>query len=198
MRIGAELHDGLGQQLTAIELMCQSLKEDLGSKQPRLEKQVAQLGGFLREAIAQTRSLSRGLSPVNLNSDGLAEALSELARRTTEYGGVKCALVCPRPVLIKDVTVTLHLFRIAQEAVNNAVKHAGAKKVTIGLSEKNEAVCLAVSDDGRGLPRLNQPGQGIGLQVMKHRAGLIGAELNIESKPGRGVRINCVFRRGEP
>lgn len=197
MRIGAELHDGLGQQLTALELMCQSLKEDLGSRQPKLEKQAARIGQFLREAIAQTRSLARGLSPVNLDSTGLGDALAELARRTTEFGHVKCVLSCPEPVLLEDSTVARHFFRIAQEAVNNALKHAGSKKIVITLSGDGEWVCLTISDNGKGLPAAKKPGRGIGLQVMKHRAGVIGADLEIESKPGKGVKVSCRYRRLE-
>ena len=195
MRIGSELHDGLGQHLTALELMCQSLKEDLPEKQPKLEKQVSQIGQFLREAIAQTRSLARGLSPVNLDTDGLADALADLARRTTEFGHVKCALSCLQPVSLEDGTVARHLFRIAQEAVNNAVKHAGAKKILIKLSSDDESVHLVISDNGKGLPAGGTSGHGIGLQVMKHRAGVIGADLNVSSKPGKGVTVSCRYRR---
>jgi PAS domain S-box-containing protein len=197
MRIGAELHDGLGQQLTALELMCQSLKEDLRSKQPELEKQVSQISKFLREAIAQTRSLAHGLSPVNLDAAGLEDALSALARRTTEYGRVKCAFKCEHPVLIADSLVARHLFRIAQEAVNNALKHAKAREVVINLSSENGTIRLSVKDDGQGLPKSLHPRKGIGLQVMKHRASVLGAELNIESQPDRGVTVSCVLHRKE-
>ncbi len=198
MRIGTELHDGLGQELTALELMCQSLKEDLRSKQPKLENQASEIGRLLREAIAQTRSLARGLSPVNLDSTGLADALAELARRTIEYGRVKCTLDCPQPVLIEDSTVARHLFRIAQEAVNNAVKHAKARNLLIKLATEKGAVHLVISDNGKGLPKKNQTAQGIGLQVMKHRAGVIGAELNIDSKPGGGVTVTCNWQMDKP
>jgi two-component system, NarL family, sensor histidine kinase NreB len=193
-RIGAELHDGLGQQLTALELMCQSLKEDLRSNQPKLEGQVVEIGRRLREAIAQTRSLARGLSPVNLDATGLADALTELARRTDGYGRVKCALDCPQPVLIKDGTVAQHLFRIAQEAVNNALKHAGATEVLLRLFRKGDEVHLVISDNGKGLPEAKQRGQGIGLQVMKHRASMIGADLSVESKSAGGVTVACAWR----
>jgi signal transduction histidine kinase len=135
------------------------------------------------------------LSPVNLDSTGLADALAELARRTTEFGHVKCALSCPEPVLLEDSAVARHLFRIAQEAVNNAMKHAGAKKIVMTLSSDEEWVCLTVSDNGKGLPAAKKPGRGIGLQVMKHRAGVIGADLEIESKPGKGVKLSCRYRR---
>ncbi len=197
MRIGAELHDGLGQQLTALELMCQSLKEDLRSKDPGLEKQVAQIGQYLREAIGQTRSLARGLSPVNLGSAGLEEALTDLARRTTGYGHVKCVIKCSQPVLIEDGAVARHLFRIAQEAVTNAVKHAKATEIVIKLAREDKTVHLVISDNGRGLPRNGKSNQGIGLEVMKHRASVIGAELGIDSTPDGGVTVSCVYRPNE-
>ena len=162
--------------------MCQSLKDDLRLLQPKLESQASEMGRFLREAIAQTRSLARGLSPVNLDSAGLADALAELARRTTEHGRVKCTFQYPHPVLIEDGTVARHLFRIAQEAVNNTVKHAEARKLVILLSSEEKEVHLVISDDGRGLPKKSRSGQGIGLQVMKHRANVIGAEFKVESK----------------
>lgn len=194
MRIGGELHDGLGQQLTALEFMCQSLKDDLRTRRPELVGQASEIGRLLREAIRQTRSLARGLSPVNLDSTGLADALMELARRTTEYGRVRCVLECPRPVLIADRTVSRHLFRIAQEAVNNAVKHAHASEIRVHLSRESGAVRVAISDDGRGLPKTGRAGPGIGLQVMKHRAGVMGAELDVKSRRGRGVTVSCVWR----
>jgi two-component system, NarL family, sensor histidine kinase NreB len=195
LRIGAELHDGLGQQLTAIELMCQSLKEDLPAKQPKLERQIAQIGRSLREAIAQTRSLARGLSPVNLEAAGLADALGDLAHRTAALGRVKCRFDSPKLVLVEDGTVARHLFRIGQEAVNNALKHAQAGEVVISLTSDNQAVRLTISDDGKGLPKTSRPGAGIGLEVMKHRASVIGAELNIESCPEKGVTVRCLFRK---
>jgi two-component system, NarL family, sensor histidine kinase NreB len=195
LRIGAELHDGLGQQLTAIELMCQSLREDLPAKQPKLEKQIKRVGKSLREAIAQTRSLARGLSPVNLEAAGLADALGDLARRTAALGRVTCQFESPQLVLLEDATVARHLFRIAQEAINNALKHAQAKGVVIRLTSNNQDVRLTISDDGKGLPKTSRPGAGIGLEVMKHRASVIGAELTIESSPAKGVTVTCLFRK---
>ncbi len=194
-RFGAELHDSLGQQLTAIELMCQSLKEDLHSARPDLEKQAAQICQFLRDAIAQTRSLARGLSPVNLEADGLAEALGGLAMRMSELGRLKCTFKSPSPVRVEDNLVAGHLFRIAQEAVNNAVKHSRASEAVIRLTDTGGALQLEISDDGQGLPKTPKPSQGIGLQVMKHRASVIGAELEVRSQPGKGVTVICTLRR---
>ena len=197
MRIGTELHDGLGQQLTALELMCQSLKDDLQSKGTGLEAQASEISRLLREAISHTRSLARGLAPVNIDSVGLADALGELARHATEYGRVNCALESQQGIQIKDGAVARHLFRIAQEAVNNAVKHAGATRLQIKFFREAEAVYLVISDNGKGLPKSGETSRGIGMQVMKHRAGMIGAELSVKSKPGGGVTVLCVWRMGE-
>jgi signal transduction histidine kinase len=192
-RFGFELHDGLGQQLTAIELMCQSLKEDLASAQPELKEQVDRICHFLREAIAQTRSLARGLSPVTLSSGGLAEALGELAARMTDVGRIRCTFESPSPVQVEDNLAVGHLFRIAQEAVNNAVKHARASQVVIRLTDHNGAVQLEISDNGQGLPKKPKPGQGMGLQVMKHRASVMGGELEVKSTTGKGVTVTCTL-----
>jgi signal transduction histidine kinase len=194
-RFGAELHDGLGQQLTAIELRCQSLKEDLPSNRPDLARQISEIGQFLREAIAQTRSLARGLSPVHLGSGGLVEALGELAARMSKGGRVRCTLEAPSSVVVQEALVAGHLFRIAQEAVNNAVKHSRATEVIIRLADNGHELHLEISDNGKGLPKTLQPDQGIGLQIMRHRASVIGGDLAIKSRTSKGVTVTCTLKR---
>jgi PAS domain S-box-containing protein len=194
-RIGQELHDGLGQQLTAIELMCQSLREDLKNEQPDLAPQAERIGQFLRDAIGQTRSLAHGLTPFMLDAEGLRSALAELVQRTASIGRVKCRFVCLTPVLPTDAEAAGHLFRIAQEAVNNALKHADATEITVTLSSEEGAVTLRIEDDGKGLPKTRRRKDGIGLLVMRHRANTIGAELTLNSKPGSGVTVLCTLRK---
>jgi signal transduction histidine kinase len=190
--IGADLHDGLGQQLTALELMCTALKED-AKKNPALAKRLDMMGKLLREAIVQTRLLARGLVPVGSDPDALQIGLTELAGRINSLGHGHCEFECREPVLLADAFVAGHLYRIAQEAVNNAVKHARAKTVKIRLATTNGALWLEITDDGVGLPkgRDSTRGGGLGLGVMKHRAGAIGAELTVTSKRGEGVTICC-------
>lgn len=187
--IGADLHDGLGQQLTALELVCTMLKADAGT--PELRDGLDRMGGMLREAIAQTRFLARGLVPVGSEPDALQIGLAELAARTTALGGVRCAFESPEPVLLADPFVAGHLYRIAQEAVNNAVKHAQARNLTIRLAQDGGALTLVVSDDGSGLPKSRPAARGLGLGVMRHRARVIGAELEIASQRGKGVTVRC-------
>jgi signal transduction histidine kinase len=190
---GAELHDGLGQQLTAIELRCQSLKQDLPPSRPDLEKEVAQICQFLRNAISQTRSLAHGLAPLSLDSRGLTDALNSLALRMSSRHGIQCSFDSPSPIALDNELVTGHLFRIAQEAVNNAVKHSLATEVMIRLIRSSGKLQLEVSDNGKGFPKTPSSSQGIGLQIMRHRTSVIGGELNIISKPGEGVSVICTL-----
>jgi len=186
-QIGQDLHDGLGQQLTAIEILCAGLKEDVAGT-PRLAKQVSRIGRFLRESIAQVRSLSRGLVPVSDRPDALWASLVELADRTNVPGRVECKFVSP-VVLVDEHNTAGQFFRIAQEAVNNALKHSRAKRITLTLARTAGALELGVTDNGRGFPKVLRPG--MGLQVMRHRASVINAELTVESQSGQGTSIRC-------
>ena len=192
-RIGQDLHDGLGQQLTALEFMCHSLRTNLATNHPLLEKQAAKICESLREAIAQTRALSRGLTPVKPERGGLMEALNYLAEGTDALGHVKCRFKCPAAVFVEDPQVAEHLFRIAQEAVNNALKHGQPGAIQIELSRRNGETRLRVCDDGRGLPRFQKVAKGMGLQVMQHRANVVGGTLAIVSAPGCGVTVECLL-----
>ena len=188
--IGADLHDNLGQQLTALELMCTALKAEAASH-PRLAKGLDSLGRMLREAITQTRGLARGLVPVGSDPDALQIGLTELAARIDSLGRVHCTLECPEPILVADAFVAGHLYRIAQEGVNNALKHAHARQVTIHLTHAYHVLTLAISDDGIGLPKSRTSRRGLGLGVMQHRARAIGAELEILSRRDGGVTVEC-------
>jgi signal transduction histidine kinase len=192
--IGADLHDGLGQQLTAIELMCAALKEDVPATLPDIAKRLEQLGGMLRESVALTRFLARGLVPVADDPDGLQMGLAELAGRTHALGRVSCRFESPELVAVSDRAVAGQLFRLAQEAMNNAIKHARASRIVIRLMKKNGSLVLEVADDGIGLPKDREAGAGgLGLGVMRHRARVIGAELAIKSKRGEGVTVTCTL-----
>lgn len=197
-RIGHDLHDGLGQQLTALEMKCFVLQEELAgndvtARREQLQEQARKITEALRECVTVTRSISRGLAPVKLKADGLTGALEQLAQSTRVPGKVECRLACPAPVELEDAQTAKHLYRIAQEAVNNALKHARARRITIHLTREPGALRLQIKDDGRGLPRSRKARSGMGLEVMSHRAHVIGASLEIESKPGKGVSITCTL-----
>ncbi len=194
-RIGADLHDNLGQQLTAIELLCHSLREDLHG-QSKLEERMAQICHFLQESVAQTRQLARGLTPVSLTTEGLADSLAEMTRRMST-GKVRCEFICDDAVELCDNNIATHLYRIAQEAANNALKHGAPTLVTVSLSQEGRKVTLRIEDNGRGLPLEKASGSGIGLEIMRHRANVIGASLEAQSSPGKGVTLICTLQGPE-
>ena len=189
--IGADLHDGLGQLLTAVELSCAMLKEDMARTHPETSRRLDQMSAMLREAVGQTRYLARGLVPVGGEPDALQIGLAELANRTNGLGRIQCTFECPEPIVLHDTAVTGHLYRIAQESVNNAFKHARARRISIRLTRGESLLCLEVSDDGVGLPPKHPAGVGLG--VMHHRASVIGAELTITSRRPGGVVITCTL-----
>jgi signal transduction histidine kinase len=191
-RIGHDLHDGLGQRLTAASLATNALVAATRDKAPALTSQAEEIGQQLRDAIAEARGLSHGLAPVALADDGLMAGLATLAETTNRAGGVRCVFDCPEPVRVRDAETAGHLYRIAQEAVGNVLKHAGASEIRIGLERRSGTVVLEVDDDGEGIQETTaQGGAGIGLRVMRYRAQLIGATLEISSAPAGGTRISC-------
>jgi signal transduction histidine kinase len=158
---------------------------------PALAERGEDIGRQIREAIAETRSLSHGLAPVALVDDGLMSALVSLAEGASRGGTVRCVFECAEPIRVADAEVADHLYRIAQEAVNNALKHAAPSEIRIGLERQNGALVLEVDDDGEGLNESTPLAIGIGLRVMRYRARLIGGALEIGSPPAGGTRVCC-------
>ncbi|HEY8902853.1 MAG TPA: response regulator [Chthoniobacterales bacterium] len=194
-RIGQDLHDGICQHLTGIELLCQALEQGLGKKSRALATQASAISKHVRDVISQTRSLARGLSPLVLGAEGLMVALAELASSTESLFPVKCRFVNEGPVLIHDSAVATHLYRIAQEAVTNAIKHGKAPEVHIRLAQDGSRILLSITDNGRGFGD-NTPGRtGMGLHIMQYRADMISATLSIQSTPQQGATIMCSLSR---
>lgn len=193
-KFGRELHDGLGQQLTALEMMTHTLARELKVIAPKQAKFAWEICNSIRHTITETRQLAHGLSPVAAEGEGLMQALDDLARMTTA-AGTPCEFQCERPVKINDAAVAGHLFRIAQEAVTNALKHARPNQIKISLHASGPNIELGIEDDGKGLPRRKSPQAGMGLQVMEHRTRLVGGHLVIQSAPGKGVRVICSVSR---
>ncbi|MBI3868445.1 MAG: PAS domain S-box protein [Verrucomicrobia bacterium] len=194
-RFGRDLHDGIGQRLIAMELFCHTLLKRLNQEAPGLAKAFLQLGDELRETARQTRALSHGLSPVPLEAEGLSHALRELAESTRELAKVDCRFSGASIAVGCDSAAAAHLYRIAQEAIANALKHSRARRIDISLSQRPGRLELRIRDNGRGLPATVDADQGMGLRVMKHRASLIGATLEISSSPRKGVALLCSLPR---
>jgi signal transduction histidine kinase len=189
-RIGHDLHDSLGQRLTAASMTTNALVAALHADGSVFARHGEEIGRQIREAIAEVRSLSHGLAPVAMVDDGLMVALVSLAEETSR-GEVRCVFECPEPVRVADAELAGHLYRIAQEAVNNALKHAASSEIRIGLERRDGAIVLEVDDDGAGFEESAPSATGIGLRVMRYRARLIGATLEIGSAPAGGARISC-------
>jgi len=194
-RIGQDLHDGLGQELAGIQLMAEVLEQDL-KKSKRDAAQAGKIAEHVRQTISHTRMLARGLSPVELEANGLMSALHELARHTQALCRVSCEFKCPSPVLVRDNSAATHLFRIAQEAVNNAVKHAKPSRITIDLRLDGQLGQLSVTDNGVGLQSPAPDHSGMGLRIMKYRADVIGAALKVDKAPAGGTLVSCTFAAG--
>jgi len=197
-RIGRDLHDGLGQNLAGVALLAQTLADRLrraASPEARIAGEIADL---IREASGQTRSLARGLCPVAEEPEGLTHALRDLADTTAELYEVACTYDCPEPVRVASSTVANHLYRIAQEAVSNAVRHGEPTHIVLRLVRRRGALVLTVEDDGRGLPADAESTGGMGLRTMRHRAGRIGGLLEVWPRPGGGTVVSCILSHQEP
>jgi two-component system, LuxR family, sensor kinase FixL len=192
-RIGQDLHDDLCQQLTGIEFMSQSLQQNLATRSAPEAAAAAEIAKLVRAAISDTRDLARGLSPVMLEADGLMPVLRQLADNTDKVFNVSCQLCHEPTVMVGDSAVAIHLYRIAQEAVSNAIKHGQASRVGITLSGANERLTLTIQDNGRGFETRNGHHGGMGLQIMHYRAGMIGGHLTVDSQTGQGARVTCSF-----
>ena len=192
-RIGQDLHDGLCQQLAGIELMSEVLEQNLSRKSKTEAAQAAKIAEGVRAAIGDTRMLARGLSPVDVESNGLMSALQELASNTEKLFHVACRFECPQPVLVDNHAAATHLYRIAQEAINNAIKHGKARVIAVRLTVQSNQASLTVTDDGRGFVVKPEQTSGMGLRIMKYRAGMIGATLEIRRANGRGMLVACMF-----
>ena len=188
-RIGQDLHDGLCQHLAGIEMLSQVLAQKLSTKSKDASARATEIAKAVREGISQTRLLARGLSPVTLEAEGLMSALTELALNTEKMFHVRCVLDCPEVVKFDDHAAATHLFRIAQEAVSNALKHGKAKNISIHLTEAATHLHLHVDDDGIGFPEKFSTGTGMGLRIMQSRIGMVGGTLTVERPPAGGTSV---------
>lgn len=193
-RIGHDLHDSLGQHLTGAALAAQVLEEKLQSRGLLESADANKIVELVEEGIALSRKLAKGLHPIEMEADGLMQALEELAATSSELFKISCRFECDSPVLIRDAAASMHLYRIAQEAINNAVKHARAAHIIIQLESLEDGIALRVRDDGVGLPALPAKTPGMGLRIMAHRAAMIGAEFAARREISGGTTIFCMLR----
>ncbi|HVT89018.1 MAG TPA: sensor histidine kinase [Tepidisphaeraceae bacterium] len=189
-RIGQDLHDGLGQHLTGVAFLSKALQERLSGQSLPEAKDATKIASLVSESIGQTRALARGLSPVVLEEGGLSFALSQLVASTASVFKIRCVYSGDEQYEIEDLTVATHLYRIAQEAINNAIRHGKAKRIDVRLSPNDGLLKLEIEDDGVGIsPKYKS--DGLGLQIMHFRAKMIGGSLTVSAKPGGGTLVAC-------
>lgn len=190
-RIGRDLHDGLGQQLTGMELLCRTLADALVRTAAPEAATAKLLMTEIRSSLEQIRALARGLTPVIDTPNGLMLALQDLSEHVSRIFRVRCSFKCSEATIIAEHATAVHLYRIAQESVTNAIRHGRARQVRISLGPVKNGVRLTVRDDGRGFPRRARKTHGLGLHIMQYRATMLRGSLKIEQNEKRGAHVVC-------
>jgi PAS domain S-box-containing protein len=192
-RIGQDLHDGLGQHLTGVAFMGKALEERLAESSGADAAEAAKIVKLVNESIKMTRDLARGLLPVVSEGHGLMSALEHWAGEVEELFHVGCRFECCDPVLIHEEVLAEHLYRLAQEAVTNAIKHGRAKNIVIGLAVVKGGGVLTIRDDGCGFDAVPKGQAGLGLRIMNYRAKMISGSLSVQSSANGGTVVRCMF-----
>ena len=195
-RIGSDLHDDLCQRLAGIRFGCDVLKKTLPRSTPdHVSERIEKIGFNVSDAIDRTRMLARGMAPVALEANGLASALQELTSSVQKLFTIKCIFLSKEPVSVSDPIAATHLYRIAQESLNNSLKHANASELIISLGMRDSKAVLSIEDNGIGFstPEARVSAQGMGLRTIVYRAGMIDAGVQVQSEPGKGTKIICTF-----
>lgn len=191
-RIGQDLHDGACQDLASLAVLAEVVSRDPDQKNSRVAARMLEIARLARQSADEVRGLASNLLPVKIGQLGLECALCELADETSARHNVRCRFSMGGPITISDNNAAAQIFRIAQEATGNALRHARAKNITIELSESGGMVSLVVQDDGTGLPRRRKKG-GLGLHTMNYRAKMLGGSLEIGPSEGGGTAVRCAF-----
>lgn len=192
MRIGQDLHDGLGQHLTGITFLTRALENKLAAQRLPEAAEAAEIGKLVLQALTQTRILARGLFPVELEAGGLAQAFKDVAATVEKCFNIRCQFLGDDAVRVTDRSLAHHLFRITQEAVSNAVRHGKAQCVSIALRRLDQKLLLSIRDDGIGFPSEETRPAGLGLRIMQYRAQRMRASLEIRAVETGGTLVQCV------
>ncbi|MBA3881745.1 MAG: PAS domain S-box protein [Chthoniobacterales bacterium] len=189
-RISQDLHDSLCQELTATAFLLKSRAKTLGREDPEAGEALSEGAEMVNKNAGLARDLARGLHPLELGTGGLVAALRELAARTTD--AVTCRCECPRSLRVPDPNVAVNLYRIAQEAVTNALKHAKPREVVICVERAGSEIVLSVCDDGARRRKSKIRDAGLGIQMMQYRASVSGGSLTVETRArGQGTKVTC-------
>lgn len=192
-RIGQDLHDGLGQHLTGVAFFSAAMAQRLESIAPPEAVNARRMGDMVNNMIAWTRYLSRSLAPVSVEANGLLDALESLTAQTQELYKIQCTFDDDVIDLPSEPTILVDLYRIAQEAISNAIRHGHASLIQVELKQTGSQLMLSVTDDGCGMPSGGTQGPGLGLRIMRHRAVNLRGSLVVEHNRPQGTIICCVI-----
>ena len=196
-RIGRELHDSIGQEMVGVTFLSRAVQSDLADERPEEAERVGRIADYVENIITGMKRIVRGLLPVDIMDKGLVVALAQLAREATRMYRVECRFSCDNEegCRLSDNALATNIYRIAQEAVGNAAKHASASRITIQLTAEQRVNVLSIADDGHGIQQKDGHA-GMGMKIMRYRAELARGSLEVHSKPEEGTRIVCRFDPG--
>ncbi len=197
-RIGQDLHDGIGQHLTGTSMMAHRLSQRLSVEHSPLAGDAARISGLLNEAIASTRDVGKLLSPPLLNQEGLAVALEDLCSNIEQLFSVSCRFEDQSTVIFRDSAVGTHLYRITQEAISNAIKHSNATKIDVALEHSDALTRITVRYNGKPFVEPPDTNPGLGLRIMRFRAKMIGAQLQIRNSTDQQTTLVCSLPESPP
>jgi two-component system sensor kinase FixL len=192
-RIGQDLHDGLGQMLSGIGLLSKRIEKKLHEEKHGLSDEMSEICELIRDADQYSRGLARGLIKIDLDSGGFNAAIEELVRQSQKLFRISCDFRADTEIMPPDRTTAEHLYRIIQEAINNAVKHGQANHVLVSLIEGMHFLRVRIIDNGNGFPPNWRSQEGLGVRIMEFRARLIGARLDITDNLPHGAIISCTL-----
>jgi len=194
-RIGHDLHDGLGQELTGVSLLLKTVEDVIARDAPQLTTRVHAVRDMVEQSISTVRALALGLSPVHLDRDGFAVALEQLCSSSEAMYGIPVKFASRLTGSLQGLEAAADLYRIAQEAIRNAARHSGAKEIHLTLTASDKRLTLTIEDDGGGIEPTAQTRGGMGMKIMRYRASIIGALLEIGARQQGGTIVRCVLRQ---
>jgi signal transduction histidine kinase len=194
-RIGHDLHDGLGQELTGVSLLLKTVEDAIAHDAPQLTTRVHAVRDMVEQSISTVRALALGLSPVHLDRDGFAAALEQLCSSSEAMYGIPVRFASRLMGTLHGLAAAADLYRIAQEAIRNAARHSGSKEIRLTLTSSDKRLALTIEDDGGGLMPTAQTRGGMGMKIMRYRASIIGALLEIGARQQGGTIVRCVLRQ---
>jgi len=193
MQIGRELHDSMGQMLTGIAVKSKGLELKLKDKSLAEAKEAEKLSKLANNLITQVRSLAKTLHPIDLEAGGINSALQTLVSNTEKLLGCSCQFKSEEPVVFNDPVKAKQVYRIAQEAITNAIKHGKAKNISVELTSDKDKYILSVKSDGKDFPKVLTKKKGLGLKIMEYRSNMIGGSLDIHKGDKGGTIVTCAF-----